>query len=93
MLRERLAISAAQLHDSLLLLRQHIPHGVILSTCNRTEIYVSGRKATKYILDICNWLDTKIKEKIFCNEDISIFLKVGKLYIISFVSSPVWILK
>jgi glutamyl-tRNA reductase len=51
---------------------------MILSTCNRTEIYVSGRKATKYILDICNWLDTKIKEKIFCNEDIVYIFKGRK---------------
>lgn len=51
---------------------------MILSTCNRTEIYVSGRKATKYILDICNWLDTKIKENIFCNEDIVYIFKGRK---------------
>jgi glutamyl-tRNA reductase len=38
-IRERAAINSGRLNDSLLLLRSHIPQGVILSTCNRTEIY------------------------------------------------------
>ena len=37
--REKVGINTGQLHDSLLLLRQHIPHAIILSTCGRTEIY------------------------------------------------------
>ena len=39
---EKLTISTAKLQDSLLLLHQHVPHGIILSTCNRTEIYAMG---------------------------------------------------
>ncbi len=39
---EKLTISTPQLQDSLLLLRQHVPHGIILSTCNRTEVYAMG---------------------------------------------------
>ena len=39
---ERLTIGIPQLQDSLLLLRQHAPHGIILSTCNRTEVYTMG---------------------------------------------------
>ena len=38
-LREKLAIGADKLHDSLVLLRHHVAHGIILSTCNRTEVY------------------------------------------------------
>jgi len=38
-IRERAAISTEKLHDSLLLFRSYVPHGVILSTCNRTEVY------------------------------------------------------
>ncbi len=38
-IREKVAINAGKLVDSLSLLRPHIPHSVILSTCNRTEIY------------------------------------------------------
>ena len=39
---EKLTISTPRLHDSLLLLRQHVHHGIILSTCNRTEVYAIG---------------------------------------------------
>lgn len=38
-LREKLAISTDRLDESLRLLHQYVPHGVILSTCNRTEVY------------------------------------------------------
>lgn len=38
-IREKAAISSGRLADSLSLLRAYIPHGVILATCNRTEIY------------------------------------------------------
>ena len=42
----------------------------VLSTCNRTEIYVCGRKATKFIIDICAWLDEFKKVNIFSNQEI-----------------------
>ncbi len=38
-LREKLAISPARLPDSLQLLRRYVAHGIILFTCNRTEVY------------------------------------------------------
>jgi len=41
-IREKVAISAEKLCDSLSLLRHYVPHGVILSTCNRTEVYTMG---------------------------------------------------
>jgi len=37
--REKVAISTKKLYDALLLLRSHISRGIILSTCNRTEVY------------------------------------------------------
>src|SRR5512134_1171155 len=40
--RERAAISAGKLEDALATLRAHVPHAIILSTCNRTEIYSTG---------------------------------------------------
>lgn len=40
-LREKLAISNSGLGDALSSLRQYIKRGVILSTCNRTEIYTT----------------------------------------------------
>ncbi len=39
-IREKAAISIEGLDDSLELLRRYVPHGIILSTCNRTEVYV-----------------------------------------------------
>ncbi|MBI4187463.1 MAG: glutamyl-tRNA reductase [Chloroflexi bacterium] len=41
-IRERVAITSEHLHDSLMLLRRYLPCSVILSTCNRTEIYATG---------------------------------------------------
>ncbi len=53
-IRERVAISAERLCDSLSLLRSHISQGVFLTTCNRTEIYTTdsdGCRAEKASLD------------------------------------------
>lgn len=53
-IRERVAISAEKLEDSLSLFRPFVPQGVILSTCNRTEIYAvdtSGHGAETAVLD------------------------------------------
>ena len=38
-IRERAAISTNKISDALVMLRSHISQGIILSTCNRTEIY------------------------------------------------------
>ena len=43
--RERLAISNNNLCDALVALRQYVKRGVILSTCNRTEIYTTYHDA------------------------------------------------
>ncbi len=52
-IREKVAISAEKLGDALSLLRSYIPQGIILSTCNRTEIYAadSGGNARKASLE------------------------------------------
>ena len=42
-LRERLTLEKDQLAPSLELLSQYVEHGVILSTCNRLEVYVFDR--------------------------------------------------
>ncbi|MFC2007605.1 glutamyl-tRNA reductase [Chloroflexota bacterium] len=47
-IREKAAIRTEELHDTLSLLGDYMPHGIILSTCNRTEIYsidTDGRHA------------------------------------------------
>lgn len=40
--REKLAIGTNSLDDALVSLRNYVNHGVILSTCNRTEIYTTS---------------------------------------------------
>ncbi len=41
--REKVAISTGRLYDSLSLLRIYMPQGIILSTCNRTEVYTTDK--------------------------------------------------
>lgn len=53
-IREKVAISAEQLGDSLESLRAYIPQAIVLSTCNRTEIYTvdnGGNEGVKASLD------------------------------------------
>jgi glutamyl-tRNA reductase len=38
-IRETVAVNTTKMQDALTLLRSYMPNGVILSTCNRTEIY------------------------------------------------------
>ncbi len=54
-IREKVAINADRLEESLLLLRQYIPNGIILSTCNRTEIYAAGSQPSEEA--ILNFID------------------------------------
>ena len=41
-IREKVTIGVGQLQDCLSLLHHYIPHGLILSTCNRTEVYTTS---------------------------------------------------
>lgn len=53
-LREKLAIGASQLGETLVSLHSYVPQGIILSTCNRTEVYTvagDGRCAQQAGLD------------------------------------------
>jgi glutamyl-tRNA reductase len=52
-IRERLAVSNDRLPDALCLLRKHVSQGLILSTCNRIEIYaiVEGRDPSQPGID------------------------------------------
>ncbi len=56
-IRERVTIGVEQLHNSLLLLRHYVPHGIILSTCNRTEVYaVDSHPIEEAIINFLNTL-------------------------------------
>ena len=70
--RERAAISAEALPSALLHLRQYAPHSIILSTCNRTEIYASGPHTadlsgacTQYLKDALQVTDTSLATYIY----------------------------
>jgi glutamyl-tRNA reductase len=60
-IREKVAVRAEKLRDALSLLRSRTPNGVIVSTCNRTEIYAvdtENHQADKAILDFMKaWAD------------------------------------
>ena len=74
--REKVAVSPGMLCDSLSLLRSYVPQGVILSTCNRTEIYTvetdshhvhaAGLNFLRTRLDIP---DTELPKYVYFSED------------------------
>lgn len=55
-IRERLAFSGDDLLRGLDSLRNEVPEGMILSTCNRTEIYAVGNSGEDIESDVFNWL-------------------------------------
>jgi len=55
-IREKVAINVKELDNSLLILRNYALHGIILSTCNRTEVYAIGSDPAKEA--IINFLNT-----------------------------------
>ncbi len=77
---EKLAITTPQLHDSLLLLRQQVSHGIILSTCNRTEVYAVASDAYPIEQSSINFLKTRadisdddLLPHIYCHKDETVF--------------------
>ena len=54
--REKLAFSGDDLMRGLDSLRQEVPEGMILSTCNRTEIYAVGNDDEDVESELFNWL-------------------------------------
>jgi len=55
-IREKATIRMQRLHDSLESLRFQVPHGIILSTCNRTEIYTITSGDSKGAMVSLNFL-------------------------------------
>ncbi len=49
--REKIAVSANDLSGALGALNSFVPHGVILSTCNRTEVYTTGSNCQAATID------------------------------------------
>jgi glutamyl-tRNA reductase len=70
-LRERLAIPRGRTEQALEKLSNYVPEGVILSTCNRTEIYASVghqgsgvRALTRFLCDISGLEDHELGEHL-----------------------------
>lgn len=57
-IREQLAFAGDALHDGLQALNAHVGEGLILSTCNRTEIYVVSDDETRARTGIFDFLAT-----------------------------------
>ena len=55
-IREQLAFSGDQLAQGLDALQQRVPEGLILSTCNRTEIYAVGESDEQVVDEIFGFL-------------------------------------
>jgi glutamyl-tRNA reductase len=75
-IRERAAISIERLPDALAALRKYVEHGVILSTCNRTEVYASGSDSSeltkaceKYFKDYLHILDGNTSPFVYKETD------------------------
>ena len=75
-IREKVAISTSKLDDALPLLRSYISQGIILSTCNRTEVYTidsDARHTEKASLDFLkarlNIPDTALLQYVYLLED------------------------
>ena len=62
-IREKAAIGINKLNDALYLLCSSLPHGVILSTCNRTEVYTVTIETT----EIDSFGKDYISHKLFDN--------------------------
>jgi glutamyl-tRNA reductase len=70
-LRERLAIPPARLDEALDRLSNHVAEGVILSTCNRTEVYASVghessglRAVSRFLAEIGDLQDHKLADHL-----------------------------
>jgi len=59
-IREKVAISTKKLYDALPMLRSYIPRGIILSTCNRTEVYTIDSDAHHAERSSLNFLTARL---------------------------------
>jgi len=74
--REKVAISTKKLYDALPVLRSYIPRGIILSTCNRTEVYTidsdahhAERSSLNFLKAHVNIPDIDLLQHVYCSTD------------------------
>ena len=74
-IRERLAVSNDHISNALSLLRKYVPQGLILSTCNRIEVYSvtedsgSSKPSTDFLKAWANITDTDLSQYIYCHQN------------------------
>jgi glutamyl-tRNA reductase len=74
-IRERLAVSSEHLYEALDLLSKFVPRGVIISTCNRTEVYslvergVSSRPNTDFFKAWSKISDAELVPYVYSYQD------------------------
>jgi len=74
-IREKLAISSVHTADALYLLNRYVSQGVILSTCNRTEVYSVTESGCTYHPSIdflkawANISNTDLQPHLYCYQD------------------------
>ena len=74
-IRERLAVSNDRLPDALSLLRKYVSQGLILSTCNRIEIYSvagsggSSQPCMDFFRAWANVSDADLSSYVYCYQD------------------------
>jgi glutamyl-tRNA reductase len=74
-IRERLAVSNDRLFDALSLLREYVSQGLILSTCNRIEVYSvvessdSSQPGTDFFKAWANISDADLSPYIYCYQN------------------------
>ncbi len=73
--REQVAVGVEQLQDCLPLLHNYIPHGLILSTCNRTEVYTTSsdgklgvEASIKFLKDHSNMSDVSLLRHVYIHQ-------------------------
>ncbi|GIW48627.1 MAG: glutamyl-tRNA reductase [Caloramator sp.] len=66
-IRQKLSFTKSRLRDALLSIKLYVEGCVILSTCNRTEIYVEGNNKVDEIIDILGFRD--FKDTFFYKEE------------------------
>ena len=83
---EKVAVSAEQLQHCLSLLYRYVPHGLILSTCNRTEVYTTsndgrlGIEASIKFLKACSDMsDVTLLRHVYIQQDESVVEQLFKV--------------
>ncbi len=84
--REMLGIPKAQIQEALASLRKYVPKGVILATCNRTEVYAldderhTGEQAVrKFLRDWASLSEEELSPYLYIHHDYRAMRRLSKI--------------